>query len=404
MSLFDQFHELPPTAGLPMRWRDWLGCRKSFTDEISQVFGLPPLQLTCSGTAALVIALTTMAKVFPERKQVIIPAYTCPLVVLAIHHCGLKVKLCDLAADDFDFDFIQLASLINDQVLAVIPTHLGGRIANVEQVKKLAEPHQVIVIEDAAQSLGAKVGEHGDIVFFSLALGKGLTLYEGGLLTANSAALREQLLKTAQEIISPDSILEMRRVIELLGYTALYNPFGLHFIYGNPRRALLNKGQLVEAVGDKFDFKLPLHSVGCLRERIGANALNRLPEFIEQTRAQALARIERLEKINGLKVITNISYTKLGKGTWPFLMVMSPTKIVRDRILAALWEKPLGVSRLFIHALPDYSYLNAVVPQSLVPHAQDFADRMFTVTNSLWLKDFHFEVICQVVENIMAER
>lgn len=392
-----RYHEIPPTAGLPIHWSDWLPTNKNLPQQISQLFGLPPLQLTCSGTIALVIALTTLSNNNPQRKYVIIPAYTCPLVALAIHHCGLHIKLCDLAANSFDFDFTHLESLMSDQILAVIPTHLGGRVADVQQVKKLTKTYNITIIEDAAQALGAEVGIYGDITFFSLAAGKGLTLYEGGLLTAHNAILRNQLLETAQSIVPTNIAWELRRSFELLGYTILYNPFGLHFIYGNPRRKSLKNKHLIEAVGDDFSFNLPLHKVSKFRQRIGARAVTRLPYFIEKTTDQALCRIKQLQEIKGVRIIEGANNV----GTWPFLMVLLPSKNIRDDILNKLWQEPLGVSRLFIHDLPNYQYLNKVVPQIAMPNAQDFADRMLTITNSLWLEDIHFKTICQTIKSCL---
>ncbi|WP_392564482.1 aminotransferase class I/II-fold pyridoxal phosphate-dependent enzyme [Orbus wheelerorum] len=234
------YHENPPTAGLPIRWHDWFARNKDLSKCIEALFNLPPLSITCSGTIALVVALKTLAKDNPNRKCVIIPAYTCPLVALAINHCGLKIILCDVAKNSFDFDFEKLALLLNDQVLAVIPTHLGGRIANVAAVKKLTISYNITIIEDAAQALGAEVGKEGDIIIFSLATGKGLTMYEGGLLTANTPELRQKIAETIRQI--PRNIYwEIKRTIELAGYTALYNPLGLYFAYGIARRKALKK-------------------------------------------------------------------------------------------------------------------------------------------------------------------
>jgi len=250
------YYENPPTAGLVTLWRDWLPKNQNLAKQVATLFNLPPLNITCSGTIALVVALRTLAADNPQRKYVIIPAYTCPLVALAIEYCGLKIILCDLAKNSFDFDFKQLASLFNEHILAVIPTHLGGRIANVTEVKKLASIHNITVIEDAAQALGAEVGKEGDIIFFSLAAGKGLTMYEGGLLTANTPKLRQNIADTVKEI--PYHIVwEAKRIIELAAYTALYNPFGLYFAYGIAKRKALKKDNLIEAVGDHFEFDLP---------------------------------------------------------------------------------------------------------------------------------------------------
>ena len=76
--------ELPPTAGLPLRWRDLLPGAPTLASDLAAQLGTPPLQLECSGTASLLIALTTLRELQPQRRRVVVPAYTCPLVAIAV--------------------------------------------------------------------------------------------------------------------------------------------------------------------------------------------------------------------------------------------------------------------------------------------------------------------------------
>ena len=55
------------------------------------------------------------------------------------------------------------------------------------------------------------------------------------------------------------------------------------------------------------------------------------------------------------------------------------------------------MSRLFIHALPDYPYLTALLEARDVPNARDFAARTLTISNSPWLRNADFERICWVL-------
>jgi hypothetical protein len=86
MSLFAR--ELPPTAGLPMQASDFVPGGGDLRTILANQLGTPPLQLTCSGTHALLIALRTLRKRAPHRDTVILPAYTCPLVPIAVHSLG----------------------------------------------------------------------------------------------------------------------------------------------------------------------------------------------------------------------------------------------------------------------------------------------------------------------------
>jgi len=90
------------------------------------------------------------------------------------------------------------------------------------------------------------------------------------------------------------------------------------------------------------------------------------------------------------------------EGTWPFFLLLLPDPMRRDAALKELWGSGLGVSRLFIHALPGYDYLAGLVPSDDVPHARDFAARSISISNSPWMTDKDFELICRQLEAVLA--
>ena len=394
------WHEVPPTAGLPLSWGDLAPGGADLGHALAHYLALPETQIECSGTAALIVALTALRQA-SSRRKVILPAYTCPLVALAVTHCGLQPILCDLRAASFDIDHEHLSRLCDAATLAVIPTHLGGRIAELAPVLEIAQRVGATVIEDAAQALGGvaqgqAVGSIGDIGFWSLAVGKGLTLYEGGVLFAREAGLRQRLREVSAALVQHDAVWEWRRCIALLGYGALYHPLGLHLAYGQPLRRALRRDDPVAAVGDDFDAVIPLHRVGRWRQAVGVRALQRLPAFQQTLRTVAEQRKHRLAQISGVRVLDDTPGTQ---GTWPFLMLVMPSAKARDAALDTLWTAGLGVSRLFIHALPDYGYLAHLFPGAEVPNARDFAARMLTVSNSPWLEEAKFAQVLSTLSD-----
>jgi len=397
--------ELPPTAGLPLRLDDLRPGAPTLAADIAIQLGTPPLQLECSGTACLLITLIALHALQPQRRRVVVPAFTCPLVAIAVQQAGLELQLCDLRPGHYDMDPAALRAACDEQTLAIVPTHLAGRVADVADALTVARNVGAYVVEDAAQALGARVdgvsvGLLGDVGFFSLAAGKGLSIYEGGLLLTRDASLRERLASVAAGRVPSSVWMECRRSLELIGYTALYRPHGLGLAYGNPLRHALRRGDPVAAVGDDFPLSIPLHRVGRWRQAVGAHAAVRLPAFLEQLWTQAQRRLPRLRAIDGIEVMDD----PLGaQGTWPFLLLLLPDQQRRDAALAQLWESGMGVSRLFIHALPDYTYLTDIVPAQDVPNARDFAARSLTISNSPWLDDDTFEMICQTLERVLAK-
>jgi hypothetical protein len=102
MSLFAR--ELPPTAGLPMQASDFLPGGGDLRDDPGQ-----PARHTAAAAdlfrhACAADRAAYAAQARAHRDTVILPAYTCPLVPIAVHSLGLRVQLCDTRRGHFDFD------------------------------------------------------------------------------------------------------------------------------------------------------------------------------------------------------------------------------------------------------------------------------------------------------------
>ncbi len=396
--MIDCLREPSPTAGLALSWRDFLPGAPSLEQKIADFIGLPEVQLECSGTAALVIALLTLKNMSP-RRSVVISAYTCPWVALAVVHCGLNPVLCDSRKNHFEFCLQSLTAVCNSDTLAVIPTHLAGRVADLDGVKSIARHAGAYLVEDAAQSFGAlhnaqPLGTFGDIGFYSLGVGKGLTIFAGGVLVARDEKIRQALRRTSALFVRDSFAWEIRRIVELVGYYLLYRPFGMGLAFGMPLRRHLKKGRLLEAVGDDCALPIPLHRVGRWRKAVGAHAFTRFPGYLLSTRMQAERRIARLGNITGVTVITD---SPENQGVWPFFLVLMPSQESRDTALAALWQQGLGVGRLYIHALAGYQCLAGYFGETHTPNATDFAERLLIVTNTVWLREKDFKKICAVL-------
>ena len=386
---------VPPTAGLPLQLTDLLPWPAAhFAQQLAQWLRVDEVQLECSGTSALMVALRALKTLKPGRVEVIAPAYTCPLVALAIAQCGLQLRLCDLRADALDMDPARLQKLCSDKTLAVLPTHLCGRVADVDAALQCAHAVGAYVIEDAAQALGARsdgvtVGIKGDVGFFSLAVGKGLSTFEGGVLVAREhemrAALRVEGTRTRFSLWW-----ELRRSVELLGYAALYRPSGLRLAYGKPLEAALARGDWVEAAGDDFDDAIPQHKLGLWRQSVGARALRRLKAFQQQNATQAQARVAQL-KACGLELVEDA--VPHAQGVWPVILLRLPSQQIRDAVLQAHWGDGSGLSLPFVHVLPDYGRYDHVLAAARhddVTQARDWAQRLLAISNSPWLDDARF--------------
>ncbi|UCF37986.1 MAG: DegT/DnrJ/EryC1/StrS family aminotransferase [Acidobacteriota bacterium] len=147
---------------------------------------------TSSGTSALVASLAAL-EVGPGD-EVIVPPYTfvATINVVLLHH-ALPVFV-DTDRSTFQIDPGKIASAITENTRCVMPVHLGGNVANMDEILKVARAKNVPVLEDACQShlaewRGQKVGTVGDLGCFSFQASKNLNSGEGGAATSNNGDL-----------------------------------------------------------------------------------------------------------------------------------------------------------------------------------------------------------------------
>ncbi len=400
-----RMYEAPPSAGLPIKFTDLLvRPTQNLALRSAHFLGIDEALSACSGTACLVIALQTLMQT-SQRRVVIVPAFTCPLVAHAVIHCGLQLQICDLAPDCMDFDDVMLRQLVNHETLAIIATHLAGRVLDLAPILSIASAAGAHVIEDAATAFGATiagetVGLQGSFGFFSFAVGKGLSSYEGGLLISKSPALLARAKAWSEKNIPARAGLELLLAVQLFALQIVYRPSLLPLCYRWPRLRAMRRGDTLAAMGDHFEGPLPLHTLGAWRQAVASQSMLRLRGYQLDCERQARVRVGQLQRWPGVKVILDASDAC---GVWPLLWVVLPSAVVCTAIFEALWPQPFGVARLYVRALTDYelpevslSDRSCATAQKAVPNARRLAACSLTISNSLWLSDAHFEQIMAV--------
>jgi dTDP-4-amino-4,6-dideoxygalactose transaminase len=133
-----------------------------------------------------------------QGDEVITVSHTFVATIAVIVHCGATPVLVDVA-DDFNIDVTQLEKVISPRTKAIIPVHLNGRCCDMERLMDIALKHNLIVIEDAAQALGAslngtKAGTFGWASCYSFYPAKILgAAGDGGMLVTNDKNLAEKV-------------------------------------------------------------------------------------------------------------------------------------------------------------------------------------------------------------------
>ncbi len=165
---------------------------RDFERELSEYVGVRFAVGVASGYHAL--HLSMLAAGIGPGDEVITVAHTFVATVSAIVHCGATPVLVDVA-DDFNVDATALERAITPRTKAIVPVHLNGRLCDMAAIADVATRHKLLVIEDAAQALGAthrgrpagSLGVTGCFSFYPFkALGG---IGDGGAVTTNDPEL-----------------------------------------------------------------------------------------------------------------------------------------------------------------------------------------------------------------------
>jgi dTDP-4-amino-4,6-dideoxygalactose transaminase len=169
--------------------------------EVARYTGAKYAVGVASGSDALTLSLMA-AGVGPGDRVVTTP-FTFFATAGSIAIIGAVPVFVDIKADDFNIDPVALEKLLKKRsskdVKAVIPVHLYGRSAEMDPIRKSARKRGIAVIEDAAQSIGAKYGKHkagamGDMGCLSFYPTKNLGCFgDGGMVTTNTKKLYDKL-------------------------------------------------------------------------------------------------------------------------------------------------------------------------------------------------------------------
>jgi dTDP-4-amino-4,6-dideoxygalactose transaminase len=168
-----------------------------FEENIAAYCGSKHAIGVSSGTDALLVSL--MALGIGQGDEVITTPFTFFATAGCIARRGAKPVFVDVDADSYNIDPSRIEEKITDKTRAIIPVHLFGQAAQMKAINEIAQRHNLAVVEDAAQGIGAsqdgmKCGSLGDCGCFSFYPTKNLGGFgDGGLVTTDSDSLAEKI-------------------------------------------------------------------------------------------------------------------------------------------------------------------------------------------------------------------
>lgn len=326
----------------------------AFEAEYAAYCGAAHCVSVANGLDALHLALRAM-DVGPGD-EVIVPSNTYIATWLAVSQCGATPVPVEPDEHTFNIDPARIEAAITPRTKVVLPVHLYGQPANMDEILAIARKHGLRVLEDGAQAHGARykgqrLGAHGDAVAWSFYPGKNLgAMGDGGAVTTNDAQLAERI------------------------------------------RVLRNYGSRVKYVNEVQGYNSRLDPLQAAILRV---KLAHLDEWNERRRAIAEHYTRGLAGCG----LTLPQVPEWAEPVWHLYVVRHPQ---RDALQQALNDA--GVGTLIHYPIPPHrqqAYAEAGWGQGAFPLAERMADAVLSLPIGPHLPDSHINEIVKHVTNFV---
>jgi len=340
----------------------WISSKGKFIEEFEEKFvrycGRKYGVATSNGTVALHLALKALG--IGKGDEVIVPTLTFVATANAVTYCNAKPVFVDSHPEYWCINPDKIEEKITPRTKAIIPVHLYGHPCDMDLIMKIAEDHNLYVIEDAAEAHGAeykgeKIGSFGDISCFSFYGNKIITTGEGGMCLTNNEELVEKMRILRDHGMNPN-----RRY--------WYDEIGFNYRMTN------------------------------LQAAVGVAQLEKLDEFIEKKRKIAKMYEEGLNELEEKNLITLHPEMKWAKSVyWMYsILIEDSFGMNRDILMKELERKRIDTRPFFypMHVLPPYQN------NERFPIAEEISRKGINLPSGVGLKE---EEIRKIVESLILK-
>lgn len=336
-----------------------------FEAELSAYFGGRPVRTFNSGTATMEVALR-IAGVGPGDEVI-----TTPMSWVATANVILQVGATPVFVDidpltrNLDLDRVEQA--ITPRTRAILPVHLAGLPVDMDRLYAIARAHQLRVVEDAAQGMGARwngrrIGAIGDMVSFSFHPNKNMTSIEGGALVLNNED-------------------EARLAVK-------------YRLQGITRTGL--DGMECDVLGGKYN----LTDVAA---RVGLGQLAHLERFNAQRLALVRHYFDLLDGGAAVRLGTQLPPRDFENSNWHMFQIMLPLaklRIDRAQFMAQLHERGIG-SGVHYPAMHLFKlYRERGFGPGMFLNAEQFGRASVTLPLFSSMRETDVERVCRAVDDI----
>jgi dTDP-4-amino-4,6-dideoxygalactose transaminase len=343
---------------------------QAFERALAEQVGTPHAVTVSSGTAALHLAY--LAAGIGPGDEVIVPAVTFVASASAVRFTGAHPVLCDVGGGpDLNIDAADAAQRITPRTRAIVAVHFAGYPADVSALRVLCDARGLLLIEDCAQAIGARVdadgrqvGTVGELGAFSFFSKKQLCVGEGGMVT------------TADE--------EMAARVRLLRSHAMTSTTWDRHRGHDPAYDVVDIG---------FNYRMDEP-----RAALGLSRLQRLDQDIERRRTLVRAYRERLRDVPGLE-LTFDEHAVERSSHFAFIVLLKD-RDARDELRAQL--KADGIQTTWYPALHVFTDYRRTVKRGDLPRAAEVSDRHCALPLSASMDETAVETVVDSVRAALS--
>ncbi|WP_342434553.1 UDP-4-amino-4,6-dideoxy-N-acetyl-beta-L-altrosamine transaminase [Paenibacillus sp. FSL H7-0442] len=343
---------------------------QQFENKVAEYVGAKYAVAFTNGTAALHGAC--FAAGIGQGDEVI----TTPLTFLASSNCvlyqGGTPVFADIKMDTYNIDAERIAERITEHTRAVIAVDFTGQPAELDKISMLCRDHGLVLIEDAAHSLGAdyqgsKVGSWADMTMFSFHPVKHITTGEGGIITTNSEEFYRKLLL-----------------------------FRSHGMTRDPQELTKNDGPWYYEMQELgYNYRMT-----DIQAALGHSQMDRLDTFVDKRRTIARTYNEALSELTGIVLPEQLVGAHSSWHLYVIRWQPEHFKVDRKTIFEALRSENIGVN---VHYIPVYLqpyYQHLGYEKGLCPNAEEYYRTTVTLPLFPKMTDQDVQDVIQAVRKI----
>lgn len=310
-----------------------------FEEQVAAYVGTKYAVAFSSGTAALHGAC--FAAEISDGDEVITTPMTFAASANSVLYQGGVPVFADIKSDTYNIDPRSVRDKITSKTKAIIPVHFTGQPVELDEIVKIAQEFNLIIIEDAAHALGAmyknkKIGSISDMTMFSFHPVKHITTGEGGIITTNDEEYYQKLLQ-----------------------------FRTHGITRDPNKLIENQGPWyyeMQFLG--FNYRMT-----DIQAALGLSQLQKLDSFISKRKQYVAIYQEELKELPEIILPKQLNDVDSSWHLYIIRLNLILLKADRKEIFQALQKENIGVNVHYIpvHTQPFYKqlgYKSGICPES----------------------------------------